>query len=166
MEESFCVVFLLCASWFLTCVSILLFQVTAFPATKNVLRQLEEIAHSIFFYLVDAEQGKLSGFRLKKVWKTHYSLSDVAFLNVLCRSLHLIYGVLLRIETVQPQNVPKKLLKFKSRESSQQIVSFEDKIKPLTSCFFLAGPDNGEELGGDHTHRSTEDSDREREAVQ
>ncbi|XP_032057421.1 ER membrane protein complex subunit 1 isoform X2 [Aythya fuligula] len=42
------------------------YKVTAFPATKNVLRQLEEIAHSIFFYLVDAEQGRLSGFRLKK----------------------------------------------------------------------------------------------------
>uniref|UniRef100_A0A8C3GP43 ER membrane protein complex subunit 1 n=1 Tax=Cairina moschata TaxID=8855 RepID=A0A8C3GP43_CAIMO len=42
------------------------YKVTAFPATKNVLRQLEEIAHSIFFYLVDAEQGSLSGFRLKK----------------------------------------------------------------------------------------------------
>ncbi|RLV93163.1 hypothetical protein DV515_00013511 [Chloebia gouldiae] len=42
------------------------YKVTPFPATKNVLRQLEEIAHSIYFYLVDAEQGKLSGFRLKK----------------------------------------------------------------------------------------------------
>ncbi|OXB64397.1 hypothetical protein ASZ78_009980 [Callipepla squamata] len=42
------------------------YKVTAFPATKNVLRQLEEMAHSIFFYLVDAEQGKLSGFRLRK----------------------------------------------------------------------------------------------------
>lgn len=62
---------------------ILLAQVTAFPATKNVLRQLEEIAHSIFFYLVDAEQGRLSGFRLKKVQKLHYNLSDVTFLNVL-----------------------------------------------------------------------------------
>lgn len=73
----------MCIYWVLTCISILLFQVTAFPATKNVLRQLEEIAHSIFFYLVDAEQGKLSGFRLKKVWKTHYSLNDIIFLNVL-----------------------------------------------------------------------------------
>lgn len=75
--------FFMCIYWVLTCISILLFQVTAFPATKNVLRQLEEIAHSIFFYLVDAEQGKLSGFRLKKVWKTHYSLNDIIFLNVL-----------------------------------------------------------------------------------
>lgn len=60
-------VFFCLYQWFLTHVSILLFQVTPFPATKNVLRQLEEIAHSIYFYLVDAEQGKLSGFRLKKV---------------------------------------------------------------------------------------------------
>ncbi|XP_049671611.1 ER membrane protein complex subunit 1 [Accipiter gentilis] len=49
------------------------YKVTAFPATKNVLRQLEEIAHSIFFYLVDAEQGKLSGFRLKKDLTTEES---------------------------------------------------------------------------------------------
>lgn len=43
------------------------FQVTAFPATRNVLRQLHELAPSIFFYLVDAEQGRLSGYRLRKV---------------------------------------------------------------------------------------------------
>ncbi|XP_064027979.1 ER membrane protein complex subunit 1 isoform X2 [Pogoniulus pusillus] len=49
------------------------YKVTPFPATKNVLRQLEEIAHSIFFYLVDAEQGKLSGFRLKKDLTTEES---------------------------------------------------------------------------------------------
>uniref|UniRef100_A0A8C8VKV3 ER membrane protein complex subunit 1 n=1 Tax=Pelusios castaneus TaxID=367368 RepID=A0A8C8VKV3_9SAUR len=49
------------------------YKVTAFPATKNVLRQLEEIAHSIFFYLVDAEQGKLSGFRLLKDLRTEES---------------------------------------------------------------------------------------------
>ncbi|KAJ7411192.1 ER membrane protein complex subunit 1 [Pitangus sulphuratus] len=49
------------------------YKVTAFPATKNVLRQLEEIAHSIYFYLVDAEQGKLSGFRLKKDLSTEES---------------------------------------------------------------------------------------------
>ncbi|XP_025909423.1 ER membrane protein complex subunit 1 isoform X1 [Nothoprocta perdicaria] len=49
------------------------YKVMAFPATKNVLRQLEEIAHSIFFYLVDADQGKLSGFRLKKDLTTEES---------------------------------------------------------------------------------------------
>uniref|UniRef100_A0A8C3IFX2 ER membrane protein complex subunit 1 n=1 Tax=Chrysemys picta bellii TaxID=8478 RepID=A0A8C3IFX2_CHRPI len=49
------------------------YKVTAFPATKNVLRQLEEIAHSIFFYIVDAEQGKLSGFRLLKDLTTEES---------------------------------------------------------------------------------------------
>uniref|UniRef100_A0A8C3GTY0 ER membrane protein complex subunit 1 n=1 Tax=Corvus moneduloides TaxID=1196302 RepID=A0A8C3GTY0_CORMO len=49
------------------------YKVTPFPATKNVLRQLEEIAHSIYFYLVDAEQGKLSGFRLKKDLSTEES---------------------------------------------------------------------------------------------
>uniref|UniRef100_A0A8D0G247 ER membrane protein complex subunit 1 n=1 Tax=Sphenodon punctatus TaxID=8508 RepID=A0A8D0G247_SPHPU len=41
-------------------------KVTAFPSTKNVLRQLEEISPSIFFFLVDAEQGRLSGLRLRK----------------------------------------------------------------------------------------------------
>lgn len=41
-------------------------QVTAFPSTKNVLQQLQEMASSIFFYLVDSSQGKLSGFRLLK----------------------------------------------------------------------------------------------------
>lgn len=43
------------------------FKVTAFPATRNVLRQLHELAPSIFFYLVDAEEGRLSGYRLRKV---------------------------------------------------------------------------------------------------
>ena len=43
------------------------FKVTAFPATRNVLRQLHELAPSIFFYLVDAEQGRLCGYRLRKV---------------------------------------------------------------------------------------------------
>ncbi|XP_066528147.1 ER membrane protein complex subunit 1 [Hoplias malabaricus] len=42
------------------------YKVTAFPSTKNVLQQLQEMASSIFFYLVDSNQGKLSGFRLRK----------------------------------------------------------------------------------------------------
>lgn len=48
-----------------------MFKVTAFPATRNVLRQLHELAPSIFFYLVDAEQGRLCGYRLRKVGKGH-----------------------------------------------------------------------------------------------
>lgn len=50
-------------------------QVTAFPATRNVLRQLHEMAPSIFFYLVDAEQGRLSGYRLRKVGKGSSAVS-------------------------------------------------------------------------------------------
>ncbi|KAJ8017248.1 hypothetical protein DPEC_G00015830 [Dallia pectoralis] len=42
------------------------YKVTAFPSTKNVMQQLQEMASSIFFYLVDSEQGHLSGFRLRK----------------------------------------------------------------------------------------------------
>ncbi|XP_078001773.1 ER membrane protein complex subunit 1 isoform X2 [Phascolarctos cinereus] len=42
------------------------YKVTAFPASRNVLRQLQEMAPSIFFYLVDSERGRLSGFRLRK----------------------------------------------------------------------------------------------------
>uniref|UniRef100_A0AAY4DCS4 ER membrane protein complex subunit 1 n=1 Tax=Denticeps clupeoides TaxID=299321 RepID=A0AAY4DCS4_9TELE len=42
------------------------YKVTAFPSTKNVLQQLQEMASSIFFYLVDSSQGTLSGFRLRK----------------------------------------------------------------------------------------------------
>lgn len=42
------------------------YKVTAFPSTKNVLQQLQEMASSIFFYLVDSNQGKLSGYRLRK----------------------------------------------------------------------------------------------------
>ncbi|MBV96583.1 ER membrane protein complex subunit 1, partial [Eschrichtius robustus] len=42
------------------------YKVTAFPATRNVLRQLHELAPSIFFYLVDADQGRLCGYRLRK----------------------------------------------------------------------------------------------------
>ncbi|GAB5574623.1 ER membrane protein complex subunit 1 isoform X1 [Prionailurus iriomotensis] len=47
--------------------------VTAFPATRNVLRQLHELAPSIFFYLVDAEQGRLCGYRLRKDLTTELS---------------------------------------------------------------------------------------------
>uniref|UniRef100_A0A8C4M7V3 ER membrane protein complex subunit 1 n=1 Tax=Equus asinus TaxID=9793 RepID=A0A8C4M7V3_EQUAS len=48
-------------------------KVTAFPATRNVLRQLHELAPSIFFYLVDAEQGRLCGYRLRKDLTTELS---------------------------------------------------------------------------------------------
>lgn len=40
-------------------------QVSAFPSTKNVLQQLQEIASSVFFYLVDSSLGRLSGYRLR-----------------------------------------------------------------------------------------------------
>ncbi|XP_048375380.1 ER membrane protein complex subunit 1 isoform X2 [Sphaerodactylus townsendi] len=48
-------------------------KVTVFPATRNVLRQLEEMAPSISFYLVDAEQGKLTGRQLRKDLTTEQS---------------------------------------------------------------------------------------------
>uniref|UniRef100_A0A8C6D6U4 ER membrane protein complex subunit 1 n=1 Tax=Moschus moschiferus TaxID=68415 RepID=A0A8C6D6U4_MOSMO len=48
-------------------------KVTAFPATRNVLRQLHELAPSIFFYLVDADQGRLCGYRLRKDLTTELS---------------------------------------------------------------------------------------------
>ncbi|KAK2851205.1 hypothetical protein Q5P01_007481 [Channa striata] len=41
------------------------YKVTAFPSTKNVMQQLQEVAPSIFFYLVDSSQGRLSGYRLR-----------------------------------------------------------------------------------------------------
>ncbi|XP_017273399.1 ER membrane protein complex subunit 1 isoform X2 [Kryptolebias marmoratus] len=41
------------------------YKVSAFPSTKNVLQQLQETAASIFFYLVDSSQGRLSGYRLR-----------------------------------------------------------------------------------------------------
>lgn len=95
---------------------------TPFPATKNVLRQLEEIAHSIYFYLVDAEQGKLSGFRLKKVWKNH------------CTSLNALWMDSGRFPSwnIQPQNVPEKPGKPQSKENCillVEMVSLEDKIQ-------------------------------------
>lgn len=57
------------------------FQVTAFPATRNVLRQLHELAPSIFFYLVDAERGRLSGYRLRKVGKGQLWVFPVVWLK-------------------------------------------------------------------------------------
>ncbi|XP_069096248.1 ER membrane protein complex subunit 1 isoform X1 [Pleurodeles waltl] len=48
-------------------------QVTAFPSTKNVLHQLQEIAPITFLYLVDPEQGKLTGIRLKQDLMTEES---------------------------------------------------------------------------------------------
>uniref|UniRef100_A0A665USH4 ER membrane protein complex subunit 1 n=1 Tax=Echeneis naucrates TaxID=173247 RepID=A0A665USH4_ECHNA len=41
------------------------YKVSAFPSTKNVLQQLQEMASSIFFYLVDSSQGRLCGYRLR-----------------------------------------------------------------------------------------------------
>ncbi|XP_028266310.1 ER membrane protein complex subunit 1 isoform X1 [Parambassis ranga] len=41
------------------------YKVSAFPSTKNVLQQLQEMASSIFFYLIDSNQGRLSGYRLR-----------------------------------------------------------------------------------------------------
>lgn len=46
---------------------IIFLQVSAFPSTKNVLQQLQEMASSIFFYLIDSNQGRLSGYRLQTV---------------------------------------------------------------------------------------------------
>ncbi|XP_029689875.1 ER membrane protein complex subunit 1 isoform X1 [Takifugu rubripes] len=41
------------------------YKVSAFPSTKNVLQQLQEMASSIFFYLIDSSQGRLTGYRLR-----------------------------------------------------------------------------------------------------
>ncbi|KAF6735413.1 ER membrane protein complex subunit 1 [Oryzias melastigma] len=41
------------------------YKVSAFPSTKYVLQQLQEMASSIFFFLVDSNQGRLSGYRLR-----------------------------------------------------------------------------------------------------
>lgn len=81
----------------------------------------------------------------------------------------MVYSVLLGIETVQLQNVLKKLVKFKEKAPSTLLVEtvpLESELKLPTSCFSLAGPDHRGELGGDHTHRGPEDSDGEREEVQ
>ncbi|XP_026548989.1 ER membrane protein complex subunit 1-like, partial [Notechis scutatus] len=42
------------------------YKVTVFPATKNVLRQLEEMGPSVTFYLADDKRGKLMGRRLRR----------------------------------------------------------------------------------------------------
>uniref|UniRef100_A0A3P9HHY8 ER membrane protein complex subunit 1 n=1 Tax=Oryzias latipes TaxID=8090 RepID=A0A3P9HHY8_ORYLA len=41
------------------------YKVSAFPSTKYVLQQLQEMAPTIFFFLVDSSQGRLSGYRLR-----------------------------------------------------------------------------------------------------
>uniref|UniRef100_A0A8C6SQW6 ER membrane protein complex subunit 1 n=1 Tax=Neogobius melanostomus TaxID=47308 RepID=A0A8C6SQW6_9GOBI len=41
------------------------YKVSAFPSTKNVLQQLQDVASSVFFFLIDANQGRLSGYRLR-----------------------------------------------------------------------------------------------------
>lgn len=51
----------------LDCVLTVFPQVSAFPSTKNVLQQLQEMASSIFFYLIDSSQGRLTGYRLRTV---------------------------------------------------------------------------------------------------
>ncbi|XP_077167763.1 ER membrane protein complex subunit 1 [Paroedura picta] len=49
------------------------YKVTVFPATRNVLRQLEEMAPSISFYLANVEEGRLTGRRLRKDLTTEQS---------------------------------------------------------------------------------------------
>ncbi|XP_073426418.1 ER membrane protein complex subunit 1 isoform X1 [Dendrobates tinctorius] len=41
-------------------------KVIPFPSTKYVLQQLQELSSAVFFYLVDAERGILTGLRLHK----------------------------------------------------------------------------------------------------
>ncbi|XP_068098382.1 ER membrane protein complex subunit 1 [Hyperolius riggenbachi] len=41
-------------------------KVIPFPATKYVLQQLQELSSTVFFFLVDAERGKLTGLHLRK----------------------------------------------------------------------------------------------------
>ncbi|XP_075462137.1 ER membrane protein complex subunit 1 [Ascaphus truei] len=41
-------------------------KIMTFPSTKYVLQQLQDLAPTVFFYLVDAEKGKLTGLRLHK----------------------------------------------------------------------------------------------------
>ncbi|KAM4014709.1 ER membrane protein complex subunit 1 [Anomaloglossus baeobatrachus] len=41
-------------------------KVVPFPSTKYVLQQLQELSPTVFFYLVDAERGTLTGLRLHK----------------------------------------------------------------------------------------------------
>lgn len=60
--------------------SCLFLQVSAFPSTKNVLQQLQEMASSIFFYLVDSSQGRLSGYRLRMVSQLDRVFCFVLFL--------------------------------------------------------------------------------------
>jgi len=61
--------------------SIICPKVSAFPSTKNVLQQLQEMASSIFFYIVDSDQGKLSGYRLRTA-----SEPLLNYFTVLCTS--------------------------------------------------------------------------------
>ncbi|XP_077312429.1 ER membrane protein complex subunit 1 isoform X1 [Lithobates pipiens] len=41
-------------------------KVIPFPATKYVLQQLQELSSTVFFFLIDADRGKLTGLRLHK----------------------------------------------------------------------------------------------------
>lgn len=70
----------------LDCVLTVFPQVSAFPSTKNVLQQLQEMASSIFFYLIDSSQGRLTGYRLRTVSRfspNFYSFSEAnPFLRV------------------------------------------------------------------------------------
>ncbi|XP_060541269.1 LOW QUALITY PROTEIN: ER membrane protein complex subunit 1 [Pantherophis guttatus] len=55
------------------------YKVTVFPATKNVLRQLEEMAPSVTFYLADEKRGKLMGRRLRRPDKSIATITASLF---------------------------------------------------------------------------------------
>ncbi|KAL4646018.1 ER membrane protein complex subunit 1 isoform X3 [Arapaima gigas] len=82
------------------------YKVTAFPSTKHVLQQLQEMASSIFFFLVDSSQGRLSGFRLRKA--RELSLTDL--------STELIW------EVVIPPEV-QKIVAVKGKRASEHVHS-------------------------------------------
>ncbi|KAM3872411.1 ER membrane protein complex subunit 1 [Diretmus argenteus] len=56
------------------------YKVSAFPSTKNVLQQLQEMASSIFFYLIDSNQGTLSGYRLRTATTTTLFATGIVFI--------------------------------------------------------------------------------------
>ncbi|TKS77349.1 ER membrane protein complex subunit 1 [Collichthys lucidus] len=84
------------------------YKVSAFPSTKNVLQQLQEMASSIFFYLVDSSQGRLSGYRLRTASEPRSAQLDL--------STELIWEVVIPTEV-------QKIVSIKGKRPNEHVHS-------------------------------------------
>lgn len=144
---------------------------SAFPSTKNVLQQLQEMASSIFFYLVDSSQGRLSGYRLRTVSQLP-PLGNGGFYSFFVKSLattSLIHFVSEAYTMMHRKFWTLKAEVWLSWCSALGIYKNHRRlfIKRINLDYFVfAGFIDRADLGGRHPNRGAKDCFCEREKAQ